>query len=163
MSRTPRRTATKKTPYKARAVKSVPQEDTPKEQEKVLDLIKYYKEKEKAREEYVKALKEENSYLRSTISVQDTRVPSINWYSSLLGLKIEKIGEEFHCAHSIEKEQSTSSIEFILSYDNGVYTYRHKSSTIEELPEYLKEEIYFEEDQVKLFFFNIYECVAKRE
>ncbi|KAI5181193.1 hypothetical protein NEOKW01_1412 [Nematocida sp. AWRm80] len=154
--RTPRRASAKRTPYASR-VKEVPEEKE-NTNTNVIDLIKYYKEKDKARDEYILALKEENAYLRKDSSAQ----PQID-YSSLIGLSIKQVGNDLHCTQAIEKEDITSSISFILSCSDGMYTYTFKDSNIEDLPEYLKKEIYFDLDQIKLFFFNVYECVAKRE
>ncbi|KAI5191889.1 hypothetical protein NECID01_1694 [Nematocida sp. AWRm77] len=165
--RTPRRTASKKTPYRARTVKE-PKEDTPPLQEgaNLLDLVKYYKEKDKIRDEYIEALKNENNYLRSS---QSGNTPSLAGssaeYESLLGLTITKENGVFQCVHSIEKKEKTCFIEFSLQYieTDQSYTYRLENTNIEDLPTFLTKEICFQEEQVKLFFFNVYEVIIKKE
>ncbi|KAI5185986.1 hypothetical protein NEHOM01_1209 [Nematocida homosporus] len=175
--RTPRRTAVRRTPYRPRESKLPKPEsppDLPETKTQIIDLVKYYKEKDRVRDEYIKALKEENAYLRSHAqfkSSQDTTQSSdksgsdsnVIDCSALLGLTVTKVDDVFHCTHTIEKGDIVSSIGFTLTYANGIYTYTHKESNIRDLPDYLTQEIYFEEDQIKLFFFNIYECVARRE
>jgi len=158
-TRTPRRAAVKRTPYKTRAQKQTPEEETRPELSKVADLIRHYREKDKIREEYVKAIKEENAHLRSVGGLS-----SVN-YEDFIGLSITKSGDTVNCTQKIEKENRTSYISFSLIYleEKNVYNYIFNGTNIEDLPEFLKDEIHFEADQIKLFFFNVYECVAKRE
>lgn len=157
--RTPRKAATKRTPYKPRTEKSAPEKTLSAKEnaapnESILDLVKYYKEKDKIRDDYIRALKEENAYLRA---VGDS---SSGEYNKFLGLSIRKENGRVLCRQAIEKDNRESFISFSLFHEDNMYTYAFEDSNIEELPEYLKKEIYFEEDQVKLFFFNVYECIV---
>lgn len=165
--RTPRRTASKKTPYKARGVKEPREElEEPQEGAKFLDLVKYYKEKDKIRDEYIQALKNENNFLRARSSSEAPSSPAASVdYGALLGLTVTEAGGALHCRHSIEKEAKTSFLEFTLEYtaEEQCYTYRLQDTNIEELPEFLKKEISFQQGQIKLFFFNAYEAVVKKE
>lgn len=152
-TRTPRRTAVKRTPYKISTAESKEIDNTTGNTN-ILDIIKYYKEKELIRENYITALKEENEYLKKSTNSID--------YSLLTGLHVYKIGDQLECIQKIEKEKKVSLLSFTLQENNEGFTYKYKNSkNITELPEYLKKEIYFDKDQVKLFFFNVYECVAK--
>ncbi|OAG30122.1 hypothetical protein NEDG_01705 [Nematocida displodere] len=158
-ARTPRRTAAKRTPYKpraAQATKEEREEEAPIASTNVLDLVKYYKEKDKARDDYIKALKEENSYLRAL-------APAAVDYPSMTGLTITQVNGNLHCTHEIHQGEETRRISFILSLCKGVYKYSFVESTIENMPEYLHKEIFFEEGQIRLFFFNVYECIVRRE
>ncbi|OAG32496.1 hypothetical protein NEIG_02331 [Nematocida sp. ERTm5] len=153
--RTPRRAAAhKRTPYKQRVNDVV--NENPLPNSNLIDLIKYYKEKEQIREEYITALKQENTYLRSSLTVPDQ--------SSFTGLKISKTGDIFNCKQTIEKEGVTCSITFLLEEHEHIYVYTYKESkNVRDLPEYLQRTINFPKTQVKIFFFNIYQCVAKDE
>lgn len=156
-ARTPRRTARKATPYKRRTIEKEEETEKVNTSTNLTDLIRYYKEKETVREEYISALKEENEYLRQS------PVDSVD-YSELTGLSVSRIGSHFHCKHEMEKDGKLSSISFSLEKGPDGYIYTYKSSNnIEELPDYLKKEICFDEDQIKLFFFNVYECIAREE
>lgn len=146
--RTPRRAARQKTPYKQRTKEEIKETSL-----NLTELIKYYKEKEEIREEYIQALKEENEYLRNSNSVN---------FSELTGLSISRVGNILKCKQAIEKEGKVSSVSFELEKNPDGFVYNFKSSkNLENLPDYLKKEIYFDEDQVKLFFFNVYECIAR--
>ncbi|KAI5189422.1 hypothetical protein NEMIN01_0485 [Nematocida minor] len=158
-ARTPRRTAQKRTPYNKRTVETKEEKETENQDtnSNLTDLIRYYREKEAIREEYIEALREENAHLRRNSSVSTD-------YSELTGLSISKVENHLHCKQAIEKEGKVSSISFTLERTSDGYTYTYQNSKhIESLPEYLKKEIYFDEDQIKLFFFNVYECVAREE
>ncbi|KAH9387466.1 uncharacterized protein NEMAJ01_2362 [Nematocida major] len=154
-ARTPRRTAHKRTPYRQRAQEQKEHQNE-EPNSSLTDIIKYYKEKETIREEYILALKEEVAHLRRASQEID--------YPALTGLTISKEKSLLHCKQAIEKEGKVSSIAFTLEETPDGYTYKYKeSANIEELPEYLKKEIYFDQNQIKLFFFNVYECVARDE
>lgn len=159
MPRAQRKTAVKRTPYRPKTAPA-PMEALEEMQapDTLLSLVKYYKEKEKARDEYVRALKEENAYLRSALASQG----AVN-YAELIGLSVQKVGSELHCTHRVKKEETTSHLSFVLTHADRMYTYTFQDTNIEELPDYLVKEISFDENQLHLFFFNVYECVATRE
>lgn len=160
MPRAQRKTSVKRTPYRQKTA-PVPKETREELQapDSLLTLVKYYKEKEKARDEYVKALKEENAYLRAANATTQGAVD----YAELIGLSVQKVGSELHCTHRVKKEEATSHLSFVLTHADRMYTYTFQDTNIEELPDYLAKEISFDENQLHLFFFNVYECVATRE
>lgn len=162
--RTPRRTAVKRTPYKPKAAAKAAPEEVASENEEnrekeglSLPLIKYYREKEKKRDAYIEQLKAENDFLRNINS-------SVLDYHKHTGLVINKVGEdEYHCTHSLDGPGGQAALAFSLLLGEGMYTYKYIDSNVSDLPEYLTKEIFFEEDQVQLFFFNVYECIIKRK
>ncbi|KAI5159808.1 hypothetical protein NEAUS03_0610 [Nematocida ausubeli] len=151
--RTPRRAAHKRTPYKQRT-QEVPEQENTLPNSNLIDLIKYYKEKEQIREEYINALKAENTHLRNSLVVPDQSV--------FTGMTISREEDTLYCKQTIEKDGVVCSLSFLLEEHEMIYTYIYKESrNIKDLPDYLQRTINFPKTQVKIFFFNIYQCVAK--
>lgn len=173
--RTPKRVTMKRpkrTPYKAASRQEVEEDFSSTQQENtsvlsntlpdtvhkegILSLVRHYRERDRKREEYIERLREENDFLRRINS-------SVLDYHNSTGLLITREGENlYRCDHSVEREGRTSRLSFTLLLVDDTYTYTPVKPSAS-LPDYLTKSLVFNKDQVKIFFFNVYEALLKEE
>lgn len=174
--RTPRKRITFKTPRKATKTPTKGQkdpepveQDTPEEREEVRheehvpqvpSLASRYRqillEMREKEESLVESYKRENEYLRSLKT--DALL-----YKKFMGFDIVENGGSYEVTHEIVSNDTSKFIKFVLTPEDGSYVYKLIESRNIDLPDFLSEEITFDEGQVRTFFFKVMETVITKK
>ncbi|KAM0671619.1 hypothetical protein CWI42_060680 [Ordospora colligata] len=107
-------------------------------------------------EELIGSYKKENEYLRSLKT--DALL-----YKRFVGFDIVESDGSYEVTHEVVSNNITKSIRFVLLPEDGAYVYKLVESRNIELPDFLSEEITFDECQVKTFFFKVMEAVITKK
>ncbi|KAG5860061.1 DUF5094 domain-containing protein [Encephalitozoon hellem] len=169
--RTPRKKITFKTPRKGTktpvkdgCVSDSKENKTPKieskEEQKSPDSAFRYKqilvEMKMKEEDLIESYKKENEYLRSLKT--DALL-----YKKFVGFDIVENNGCYEVTHEIVSNNITKFIKFILTPEDSSYIYKLVESRNVELPDFLSEEITFDECQIKTFFFKVMEAVITKK
>lgn len=104
----------------------------------------------------IESYKQENAYLRALKT--DTLL-----YKKFVGFDIAENNGVYEVCHEIVSNNITKLIRFVLVPEDGSYVYKLVESRNVELPDFLSEEITFDECQVKTFFFKVMEAVITKK
>lgn len=107
-------------------------------------------------ESLVESYKKENEYLRSLKT--DALL-----YKKFVGFDIVENSGSYEVAHEVVSNDVTKTIRFVLTPDDGSYIYRLVESRNIDLPDFLSEEITFDESQIKTFFFKVMETIITKK
>ncbi|CAD25428.1 hypothetical protein [Encephalitozoon cuniculi GB-M1] len=107
-------------------------------------------------EDLIESYKRENEYLRSLKT--DALL-----YKKLVGFDIVENNGCYEVTHEVVSNNITKSIKFVLMPEDSSYIYKLVESRNVDLPDFLSEEITFDECQIKTFFFKVMEAVITKK
>ncbi|ADM11668.1 uncharacterized protein Eint_060600 [Encephalitozoon intestinalis ATCC 50506] len=169
--KTPRKRITFKTPRKGTKTptkdveasdskENRPQKAVCAEERRDLDSASRYKqiliEMKMKEEDLIESYKKENEYLRSLKT--DALL-----YKKFVGFDIVENDGSYEVTHEIVSNNVTKFIRFVLTPEENSYVYKLIESRNVDLPDFLSEEITFDECQVKTFFFKVMEAVITKK
>jgi hypothetical protein len=131
-----------------------------KENQQVVDVVTRYKhilmEMKVKEESLVESYRRENEYLRSLKT--DALL-----YKKFMGFDIVENNGSYEVTHEIASNSLVKFIKFVLTPEDGTYAYKLVESRNVDLPDFLSEDIAFDEGQVKTFFFKVMEAVITKK
>lgn len=107
-------------------------------------------------ESLVDSYRKENEYLRSLKT--DALV-----YKRFMGFDIVENNGAYEITHEIASSDMIKSIKFVLTPEDGSYIYKLVEARNVDLPDFLSEEIVFDEGQVRTFFFKVMEATITKK
>ncbi|KAF7684698.1 hypothetical protein TCON_0114 [Astathelohania contejeani] len=116
---------------------------------------KLEKEIQHKREELLDAYKKENSFLRNL--KKDVLI-----YKKFMGLDITEKDGGYECCQEVNGSESKRGIRFFLGQENNTFVYNLIEVENVELPDFLCEEICFDESQLHMFFFKVMESLVTK-